>query len=260
MLIDTHAHLNHDDYSKDVPEVLVRAREAQVWQVIVPGYDRSSSEKAVELAQDFGLAASVGIHPHGAADLRKEDLEWFREQADLKKIVAIGEIGLDYYRDLSPRDMQQQAFRAQIALAKDVSLPIIVHNRDAGEDTLAILKDENASEVGGVLHCFSEDLEYASQAVEMGFYIGIAGPVTYKPSSALQEVAKGIPLNRILVETDAPYLSPQKFRGCRNEPAYVRLVAEKIAELRGIPVKEVAAATTRNALSLFGLSMSDYNN
>jgi TatD DNase family protein len=259
MLIDTHAHLNHDDYSKDVREVLDRARAAGVSQVIVPGYDRSSSEKAVELARVFGIAASVGIHPHDAADLRDEDLAWFREQAEQKKIVAIGEIGLDYYRDLSPRDMQQQAFRAQIALAKDVALPIIVHNRDAGADTLRILKHERAAEVGGVLHCFSENLDYAMQTVEMGFHIGIAGPVTYKSSTALQEVAVKTPLDRILVETDAPYLSPQKFRGRRNQPAYVGLVAEMIADLRGMTLEELAAATTKNARRLFGLAVSNNN-
>lgn len=256
MLIDTHVHLNHHYYSRDFQEVLNRARDWGVQQMIVPGYDRPSSERSVELAERYGLAAAVGVHPHDAERLRDKDLDWFREQLKQQRAVAVGEIGLDYYRDLSPRNVQQEAFRAQIGLAREIGRPIIVHNRDAGEDVLAILKDEEASTVGGVLHCFSEDLDYATRAIEMGFHIGIAGPVTYKSSDVLQEVAKTVPLDRILVETDAPYLSPQRFRGRRNEPAYVKLVAEMIADLREMPFEEVAAATTENARRLFGTMQS----
>jgi len=252
-LVDTHAHLNHEDFEQDLDEVLERAMGWGVRRVVVPGFDRVSSERAVQLASRPMILAAVGIHPHDAGTLSADDLDWFRSQLQEGRAVAVGEIGLDYYRELSPREKQQEAFRAQVRLAREVGRPIIVHNREAGEDVLRILCEEGAAETGCVLHCFSEDVRYEERAIELGCYIGIAGPVTYKSSKSLQEVARTVPLDRLLVETDAPYIPPQPFRGRRSEPAHVRLVAEKIAELRSIPLEEVALATTQNADRLFGL-------
>jgi len=261
-LFDSHAHLDDRQFSRDLAEVLKRAREWGVGYILVPGASRRSSERAVELVGRKGhpedlkrtpaLSAAVGVHPHDASKLRKEDLDWFREQLVSGRAIAVGEIGLDYYRDLSPRPIQQRAFREQLSLARDVGRPIIVHDRNAGFDVLRILREEHADEVGGVFHCFSEDLGYVHKVLDLGFYIGIDGPVTYESAGDLREVARAVPIERLLLETDSPYLAPQRFRGHRNEPAYVKLVAEKIAELRGMSLEEVAQCTTENALRLFG--------
>jgi len=253
MLIDTHAHLNHHDFARDLDAVLQRAEDCGVGHIVVPGFDRASSETAIRLADKPRISAAVGFHPHEAAKLGHQDLVWLKEQLVQGTAVAIGEIGLDYYRDLSARETQREALQAQIELAREAGKPIIVHNRSAGADVLKILRDTEASTVGGVLHCFSENLDYATRVIELGFHIGIAGPVTYPSSDDLREVAKNVPLDRLLVETDCPYLTPQRFRGRRNEPAYVTLVAKTIAELRRLDFEEVAAATTENARRLFGL-------
>lgn len=252
-LTDTHAHLNLKAYRRDRQEVIRRAADAGVRFIINVGFDLETSRQSVELATAHpAIRASVGVHPHGASELDDELLERLSAMARDESVVAIGETGLDYYRDLSPREDQQRAFRSQIRLARDLGLPLIVHNRDALEDTLSILEDEGASETGGVMHCFPGDRSYADRVLEAGFHVGIGGPVTYSSSERLRGVAEVVPLNRLLLETDAPWLAPEPHRRGRNEPAYVKLVAEKIAEIRGMTVEDLARATTGNSMRLFG--------
>ncbi|MDS1029745.1 TatD family hydrolase [Bacillota bacterium LX-D] len=254
MLIDTHAHLNDPTLLEDLPEVLQRAAAAGVEKIVNIGYDFPSSQKAAELAAQYSnLYAAVGIHPHDAFQY-DEHCEELKTLAQGEKVVAIGEIGLDYYRDLSPRDKQQEIFRAQINLAKELKLPIIIHDRDAHGDVLQIMQEEKANEVGGILHCFSGSWEMAKECLKLGFYISFAGPVTFKNARRVQEVAQQVPLDWLLVETDCPYLAPEPYRGKRNEPAYVVETAKKIAELREMPFEELAAATKANAQKLFKIN------
>jgi len=202
----------------------------------------------LELIEQYDfIYGAVGWHPNDAHTMSQEDLEWIEELTRHPKIVAIGEIGLDYYWDYAPKDIQQEVFRKQIRLAKKVNLPIIIHNRDAHQDVLSILEEEGANEIGGIMHSFSGSTEMALQCIDMGFYISFSGPITFKNAKKPKEVAAKIPLDRILVETDAPYLTPEPNRGKRNESAYVRFVAEKIAELRDMNVEEIEQITTENA-------------
>ena len=254
MLFDTHAHLNAEQYKDDLSEVIERALQAGVEMMTVVGFDRPTIEKAMDLVETYDfLYASVGWHPVDAIDMRDADLKWIEEVSGHPKVRAIGEIGLDYYWDKSPKDIQQQVFRKQIRLAKKVNLPIIIHNREATSDIVEILKEEGASEVGGIMHCFSGSVETARECLDMNFYISLGGPVTFKNAKKPKEVAKDVPLDKLLIETDCPYLTPHPHRGKRNEPAYVKLVAEQIAELKGLTFDEVAAATTENAKRLFGI-------
>lgn len=254
MFIDTHVHLNADQYEEDVHEVIQRALEAKVEKMVVIGFDRKTIEKALELMDQYSFIYGViGWHPVDAIDCTEEDLEWIRELAAHPKIVGIGETGLDYYWDKSPKDVQQELFRKQIQLAKDLQLPIIIHNRDATGDVVRILQEENAQEVGGIMHCYGGSVETAKQCIDMNFLISLGGPVTFKNARQPKEVAKEIPLDYLLIETDAPYLAPHPYRGKRNEPAYVTLVAEEIAKLKEIPVEQVASQTTKNALHIFGI-------
>lgn len=253
-LIDSHAHLDDTQYDGDRAAMLVRARAAGVVQMVNAGCDLPSSRRAVALAAAYDyIFAAVGIHPHEVADLPADYLGTVREMSRQANVVAIGEIGLDYYRDLSPREVQRRVFREQLALAKELGLPVVIHDRDAHGDVLDILRKDGAGPAGGVLHCFAGSLEMAAACLEMGFYISFAGPVTYPNARRPKEVAAAVPLERLLVETDSPYLAPQTHRGKRNEPAYVRYVAEQIAALKGITPEEVARATTANARRLFGL-------
>jgi TatD DNase family protein len=252
-LTDTHVHLNLKAYRKDRPEVIARAHGAGVAFMVNVGFDLVTSRGSIELAEEHEFVrASVGLHPHSASDLNDDLFAQLSELAAHPKVVALGETGLDYYRDLSPRDDQKWAFRRQIGLARELQLPLIVHNRDALDDTLAILDDEGASEVGGVMHCFPGDAAYAERVVELGFHIGIGGPVTYSARGRLARVAEAVPLNWLLLETDAPWLTPEPHRGGRNEPSYVALVAERVAEIRGMSVEDLARATTGNSARLFG--------
>ncbi|MBM7650315.1 TatD DNase family protein [Bacillus ectoiniformans] len=254
MLFDTHVHLNADQYSEDVEEVIQRAQEAGVSRMVVVGFDRSTIQKAMELVETYDfLYASVGWHPVDAIDMTDEDLEWLEELANHPKVVALGEMGLDYHWDKSPHDIQKEVFRKQIRLAKKVKLPIVIHNREATQDIVDILREEEASTVGGIMHCFSGSAEIARECIEMNFYISLGGPVTFKNAKKPKEVAVSVPLDKLLIETDCPYLAPHPYRGKRNEPAYVQLVAEEIAELKGISYEEVAKATTDNALRLFNI-------
>ncbi|MDE3840522.1 hydrolase TatD [Bacillus methanolicus] len=254
MLFDTHAHLNADQFKDDLEEVIDRAKKEGVSNIVVVGFDRPTIKKAIELAEKYEfIYACVGWHPVDAIDMTEKDLLWLEELASHPKVVALGEMGLDYYWDKSPKEIQKEVFRKQIRLAKKVKLPIVIHNREATADIVEILKEEGAREVGGIMHCFIGSVEIARECMEMNFYISLAGPVTFKNAKMPKEVAEAIPLDRLLIETDCPYLTPHPFRGKRNEPAYVKLVAEQIAEIKGLTVEDVAKATTENAKKLFGI-------
>lgn len=254
MLIDTHVHLNADQYDEDLQEVIDRALEEGIDRMFVVGFDTNTIERTMKLIEQYDfIYGIIGWHPVDAIDCTEERLQWIEELSKHPKIIGIGEMGLDYHWDKSPKDIQKEVFRKQIALAKRVQLPIIIHNREATQDCVDILKEENASEVGGIMHSFSGSNEIADEILKMNFYISLGGPVTFKNAKQPKEVAQHVPLDRLLVETDAPYLSPHPYRGKRNEPARVKLVAEQIAELRGISYEEVCEATTRNAERLFKL-------
>ena len=223
-------------------------------RIVNPGSDLASSYRAVQVAASHpGIYAAIGVHPHEVKDAARNYLEQLKALADNPKVVAIGEIGLDYHYDLSPRDEQKKAFIEQIALAKELLLPIIIHDRESHGDALEIIKQENAGVNGGVLHCFSGSPEFAMECVRLGFYISIAGPVTFKNSRKLPDVVAAVPLDRLLIETDSPYLAPEPYRGKRNEPLYVRYVAEKVAAIRGITLNEIIEATSENAIRLFNI-------
>ncbi|MFS0865378.1 TatD family hydrolase [Fredinandcohnia sp. 179-A 10B2 NHS] len=255
MLIDTHAHLNAIQYQDDLEEVIERAQAEGVSTIVVVGFDRETITRAIELADQYEfIYATVGWHPVDAIDMTDEDLKWIEELSAHPKVVALGEMGLDYYWDKSPKDIQKEVFRKQIALAKKVKLPIIIHNREATADIVEILQEENASEVGGIMHCFTGSLEVAKQCMDMNFYISFGGPVTFKNAKKPKEVAAEIPLDRLLIETDCPYLTPHPFRGKRNEPSYVKYVAEQLAELKGTTFEEIAQKTSDNAKRFFGIN------
>ncbi|WP_046173298.1 TatD family hydrolase [Domibacillus indicus] len=254
MLFDTHVHLNADQFQEDVEEVIKRAQEAGVSKMVVVGFDRPTISRAMELVEAYDeLYAAVGWHPVDAIDMTDEDLNWIEQLAAHPKVVAIGEMGLDYHWDKSPRDIQKDVFRRQIRLAKKVKLPIVIHNREATQDIVDILKEEDAGEVGGIMHCFSGSAETALECVKMNFYISLGGPVTFKNAKKPKEVAAAVPLEKLLIETDCPYLAPHPYRGKRNEPSYVKLVAEEIASLKNLSYEEVASATMENANKLFQL-------
>ena len=254
-LVDTHSHLDFDPFDEDRDLVIERAVTAGVRRIIVPAIDLNNSLEVLSLAErNDSLYAAIGIHPNSSADWRDEWVDRLRLMADHPKVVAIGEIGLDYYREWSPQSTQKKAFSAQVSLAGELGLPIIVHNRLADADVLQILEraKKEWSELIGVLHSFSSPWKTAVSAVEMGFYIGFTGPLTYKHAGELREVAAKIRLDRVLIETDSPFLAPQQFRGKRNEPAFVIQVAVKLAEIRSVTVDEIARQTTANAERLFG--------
>ncbi|RKQ13845.1 TatD family hydrolase [Ureibacillus endophyticus] len=254
MFIDTHVHLNADQYEEDLQQVIDRALAAKVEKMVVVGFDRKTIEKAMNLAETYDfIYAVIGWHPVDAIDCTEEDLQWIEQLAAHKKVVAIGETGLDYYWDKSPKEVQQELFRKQIHLAQKLNLPIVIHNRDATGDVVKILREENAAFVGGVMHCFSGSVETARECIAMNFMISLGGPVTFKNARLPKEVAKEIPLEYLMIETDAPYLAPHPYRGKRNEPSYVPLVAEEIARQKELTVEEVAQATTSNAVRFFNI-------
>lgn len=252
MLIDSHCHLNDSQLQPDQKQVIERAREKGVDRIVCVGYDLASSLEAEALTQQYpGVYAVIGIHPHDARLIKEQTYTILKRTAQSSRVVAIGETGLDYYRNLSPRNVQQDAFRRHIRLAREIGLPIVIHDRDAHEDVLKIMREERADEVGGVVHCFSGSLEMAQKCIDMGFYISLAGPVTYKNAKRPKEIAAQVPLDRLLIETDAPFLTPEPFRGKRNEPGYVRYVAKEIGRLRGISLEELAAVTSANTERVF---------
>jgi len=254
-LVDAHAHLDARPYAADRDEVIARLRDAGVRQVIAVGQWRAPGDfggaHALAAAHPDLFFPTIGIHPHEVAKVPSEDWERLEAIAALPQTVAVGETGLDYHYEHSPRDDQKRWFRHQIELAKRLGKPLVVHTRDADDDTLAILRETRPEQ--GVIHCFTGGPERARAYLDLGFHISIAGVVTFRNAAELQEAARIVPLDRLMVETDCPYLAPIPFRGKRNEPAHVRLVAEKIAELKGVPLEEIAARTTENARRFFGL-------
>lgn len=254
MLFDTHTHLDATQFDEDRAEVIERARAAGVHKLINIGFNRESIPTTMALAQQYDfIYAAVGWHPVDSIYMLPEDLDWIASLCDHSKVVAIGEIGLDYHWDTSPKDVQQRVFREQIQLARQKRKPIVIHNRDAHEDVVRLLKEEDAKDVGGVMHCYSGSWETAKRCLDMNFYISFGGPVTFKNARQPKEVLSKVPLDRLLIETDAPYLSPHPHRGKRNESAFVRLVAETAAEITGKSVEEIAKITTENAMRCFGI-------
>jgi TatD DNase family protein len=251
MLVDSHAHLQRTSFDRDREKVLVRAREACVDYIVNIGFDLNDCTKGVKLAEQHeGLYATVGIHPHNAVQLDQNVLNKLRELSENPKVVAIGEIGLDYYRDLSPREAQKKAFEAQLLLAKELNLPVVIHDREAHKDVLEIIS-RFRGKIEGIMHCFSGSKEMAEQCIRSGFLVSFAGNVTYPNAHKLHKTAKWIDLKKILLETDSPWLAPQDMRGKRNEPSFLPLTAKKIASLKGICMDELAAATTKNAEAIF---------
>lgn len=255
MLIDTHVHLNADQYEGEIDDVITRAKEDGVEKFVVIGFDRKTIQRTMDLIEEYDeVYGVIGWHPVDAVDCTDEDLEWIESLADNEKIVAIGEIGLDYHWDKSPKDVQEEVFIKQIELAKRVNLPIVIHNREAEEDAIRILEENDAKAVGGIMHSFHNGTdEQIDRVLDMGFYVSLAGVITFKNAKRPKEVAQYVPLNRLVVETDAPYLTPHPYRGKRNEPKLVRLVAEELAELRGISIEEVEKATTENAKRIYNI-------
>jgi TatD DNase family protein len=258
-LIDTHAHLDHEQFAADREEVIARARAAGISYILTVGCDLESSRQSVVIARAHPeIYAAVGIHPHDAPQATDEGMaELARLISEEPRVVAVGETGLDYYRDRAPRQTQRQAFRRQIGLAKEVGLPIIVHDRDAHEDVLQILVEENAREVGGVLHCFSGDIAMAKACIDLGFFLSFPGTLTYPKNEAMRDVVRALPTEHLLIETDCPYLAPQPMRGKRNEPALVRHTAETIAAIKGLTLADVSRITALNTHALFGIGEVD---
>ena len=253
MLIDSHAHLDDLRYDTDRDNVLQRAQTAGIEAIVTIGCDLATSQAAVALAHAHpNIFATIGVHPHEAKEIGEGWYESFRSLARHPKVVAYGEIGLDYHYDHSPREIQRQRFREQIHLARELALPLVIHTREAQEDTMMILREESAVDVGGVFHCFSGDAWLAKDALDLGFYLSFSGVLTFKNATMLRDIAKTVPLDRLMVETDCPYLAPIPYRGKRNEPAYVQYVAETLAEIRGNgSVESIARATVENTKRVF---------
>jgi TatD DNase family protein len=255
-LIDSHAHIQGSEFAADLQAVIDRAHVAGVEKIVVVGGagELSSNEAAVAVAHTFpGLFATVGMHPHDAKDVSEEDLKRLKELTADTKVVAIGETGLDFFYDHSPRDLQKKIFARFIHMARETNLPIVVHDRDAHGEIAELLRSEGGRDLRGVIHCFTGDYEAAKIFLDLGFYLSFSGILTFKNAGPLREVAQKLPLDRMLVETDSPYLAPVPHRGKRNEPAFVRLVAEAIAPVKDVGVDEVAEVTSLNARLLFGI-------
>ena len=257
MLFDTHCHLDDPRLHEELDAVLDRAKAAGVRRITTIGcaHDVASVKSAVDIAQQHPdwISATVGVHPHDAKDLDDATCDAIRAAGSDSTVVAIGETGLDFHYDHSPRDTQLEAFRKQIEIAKELGKPLVIHTRSAPKETLQVLREERAGDVGGIIHCFSEDAPFAAAALDLGFISSFSGIVTFKKAIAVQEAATKQPTDAILIETDAPYLAPIPKRGKRNEPAYVAHTAKRIAELRGEDPEALAEATYRNALRIFGI-------
>ncbi|MGP0595213.1 TatD family hydrolase [Nitrospira sp. T9] len=259
MLIDTHVHLDDPRYDPDRDAIFQRAQEAGVEKFVTIGCDLATSHAAVQLAKSQpNVYATIGVHPHEVKRIEPNWYAEFRQLAQQPKVVAFGEIGLDYHYDHSPRETQRQRFREQIELAQSLTLPLVIHTREAQEDTMAIMQEAHAEKVGGVFHCFSEDLAFAKRALDLGFHLSFSGIITFRNASQLHEVIRTVPDDRLLIETDAPYLTPVPFRGKRNESSYVTYVAEQIAKIKygdsDTGLARVAELTTNNACQLFKIS------
>ena len=251
MLFDTHAHINDPMFDEDRHELLMGLKAQQVQYVMNPGCSLENSRQAVELSNTYDfMYAAVGTHPDTADEVNEEVIEAYRQMCrDNKKVMAIGEIGLDYYYETIPREIQKQAFRLQMELAREVKLPVIIHERNAHDDGMRMVKE--FKDITGVFHCYSGSAEMARQLVDMGWYIGFTGVLTFKNARKAVETARSIPLDRIVLETDCPFMAPEPFRGKRNHPGYLYRMAEQLAEIRGISVEEVHEITTQNALRLY---------
>jgi TatD DNase family protein len=261
LLIDSHAHIDLPEFNKDRDQVLERARRRGVRAVINAGLDAESSRQALAMAKKYeDVFVAVGFHPHEASKMKEGDLESLAELTKDLRVVAIGEIGLDFYRNLSPREAQLEVFQKQLDLAVELKLPVVVHCRQAHKEVYDILSawvkvNPADNSRRGVIHCFSGDIAMARRYIELGFYISLAGSVTYPSAGDLVEVARELPLERLLLETDAPFLAPQAYRGKRNEPAYMVHTAGKVAEIRQAPVEAVAEAAAGNTIELFRLPL-----
>lgn len=260
MLIDTHCHINFNAYDEDRDALIQRASGVGVSLIINPAIDLDTGEQILKLVEQYdGIYGAVGIHPNSTADFTMSQIEAIRQQSQHTKIVAIGEIGLDYHWDNSPKEKQAEAFEAQLTLAAQLELPVIIHNREASDDVMVILESwvttlpEKLKTRPGVLHSFSAPKEIAERALDAGFYLGFTGPITYKNADSLRHIAARVPLDRLLLETDGPFLTPTPYRGKRNEPAYIPYITERLASLKTISAEELAQATTANAAHLFQL-------
>lgn len=257
-LVDTHCHLDFPDYAEDLPAVLTRAAAAGVGRLLTVGIDLATSQQAVALA---GLHdhvwSTVGVHPHHVKEVGPDDYRRLQALAADPRVVAWGEIGLDYAKEYSPRAMQREHFARQVELAAACRLPLVIHDREAHVDTLAVLREAGELAAGGVMHCFSGDAALAEEVLGLGFFISVPGVITFNSTKTLQEAVRQVPLNRLLLETDAPFLAPVPRRGKRNEPALLPWIAQKVAELKGCTLDEVARATTANAVNLFRLERKD---
>ena len=252
MLIDSHVHLDDRRYNNDRDRIIKGLKDDGIELVINIGADLQTSIASVSLAEKHdNVYAVVGVHPHSAKEVDDSTLEILRSFASRDKVLAIGEIGLDFHYDNSPRDVQRKWFKKQLELAKEVNLPVVIHSREADQETFDIIKEAQDGSLRGVLHCYSGSVEMAMEYIKLGFYISLAGPVTFNNARVPKEVAKAVPLDKLLIETDSPYLTPTPNRGKRNEPAYVRYVAAEIAELRGISFDDLIKATNRNTKDLF---------
>ena len=256
MLIDTHCHLDFKDFDDDRPAVLKRSMDSGIGVIINVASSMEGTARSIQIAgeNDF-IYASAGIHPHEADKVSDNDIKLFAEFLNKPKVVAIGEIGLDYYKNISSKENQQRLFIRLLEIAKDASLPLIIHNRDAHTDMIDTLKNIIGSPINGVMHCFSGDEKFLKICLDMGFFISFTCNITYKNANSLREIVKLVPTDRLLLETDAPFLAPQAFRGKRNEPAYIKYVAEEISRIKGLSFEEIAGITTKNAGQLFKINI-----
>ena len=251
MLIDTHSHIDMENFEQRFDEVLKNAKQNDVEKVVIPGVEPSGFKKISEICEKYeNIYGAVGVHPEEVNSFNEKAEELIKKYLKNSKIIAVGEIGLDYYWDKSQIEKQKEIFERQILIAKKAQKPVLVHDREAHQDSFEILKRTKANEIGVVMHCFSGSPEFAMECVKEGFYIALGGVVTFKNAKKVKEVAKIIPLDRLLLETDAPYMAPVPYRGKENEPAYVKYVAQEIANLRNISYEEVAETTTNNAKKL----------
>ncbi|MEL7623708.1 MAG: TatD family hydrolase [Clostridiales bacterium] len=256
MWFDSHAHIDDTDFAGDREEAITRATAAGVTRFVNIGCSREAALNTLELVEKYdGIYGTVGLHPHDAKDMTDELLAEIKGWAAHPKIVAIGEIGLDFHYDFSPRDVQRQVFRRQIRLAKELGMPITIHDREAHRESFDILTEEGGWANGGIFHCYSGSAEMAAEIVKKGFHISFSGVVTFKNAEKLRRAAAAVPLDRLLIETDCPYLSPLPYRGKRNEPAYVVETGKALAELRGVTVEEMARLTWENACRVYRLPL-----
>ncbi len=254
MFIDSHAHLDDERFDEDRKALIEGLKENNIDLVVNIGADMKSSRASVLLSKEYdNIYAVVGVHPHDAQDVPEDYIEELKVLSKEEKVVAIGEIGLDFYYDNSPRDIQRKVFLEQLELARELDLPVVIHTRDAAGETFEILKDAAAKGSRGILHCYSGSPEMALDYIKLGFYISLGGPVTFMKARVPKDVAKVVPLDKLLIETDCPYLTPEPYRGKRNEPKYVAYTAHAIAEIKGINVEELAEATSKNAKEIFGI-------